>query len=63
MDHGEINGNMDVHSEQLKSLIGSEQKNFGGFTGKPKILFVAETVTLVHVARPAVLAQSLDRDV
>jgi hypothetical protein len=49
MEHGEINGNMDVHLEQLKSLSGSEQKNFGGFTGKPKILFVADAVTLVHV--------------
>ena len=63
MDRGEISGNMDVHPEQLKSVRGSEQKNPGGFTGKPRILFVAEAVTLAHVARPAVLAQSLDRDV
>ena len=63
MDRGEISGNMDVHSERLKSVRGSEQKNPGGFTGKPRILFVAEAVTLAHVARPAVLAQSLDRDV
>ena len=63
MDHREISGNMDVHSEQAEPVSGSEQTRSGGFTGKPKILFVAEAVTLAHVARPAVLAQSLDRDV
>ncbi|MEZ0186583.1 MAG: glycosyltransferase [Candidatus Reddybacter sp.] len=30
-------------------------------TGKPKILFIAEAVTLAHVARPAVLATALDQ--
>ena len=29
---------------------------------KPRILFIAEAVTLAHVARPAVLAQALNRD-
>lgn len=29
---------------------------------KPKILFIAEAVTLAHVARPAVLAKSLNRE-
>jgi UDP:flavonoid glycosyltransferase YjiC (YdhE family) len=29
-------------------------------TRRPRILFIAEAVTLAHVARPAVLAQSLD---
>jgi len=31
-------------------------------SSKPKILFVAEAVTLAHVARPAVLANGLDHD-
>jgi len=54
---------MDDHPEQAGPLNGSEHKRPSGTTGKPKILFVAEAVTLAHVARPAVLAQALDRDV
>jgi UDP:flavonoid glycosyltransferase YjiC (YdhE family) len=33
-----------------------------GNAGKLKVLFIAEAVTLAHVARPAVLAQALDSD-
>ena len=33
-----------------------------GNAGRLKVLFIAEAVTLAHVARPAVLAQVLDRD-
>ena len=43
-------------------MSDSEHKAPGGNSGKPKILFVAEAVTLAHVARPAVLVQALDRD-
>jgi len=43
-------------------VSGSDHKRPGETTGKPKILFVAEAVTLAHVARPAVLANGLDHD-
>jgi len=64
MDHvGEMNrGVMDDQPAQVVSVSESEYKAHGGNTGKPRILFVAEAVTLAHVARPAVLAQGLDRD-
>jgi len=53
---------MDNQPEQAESVSGSGHKAADGNTGKPRILFVAEAVTLAHVARPAVLAQALDRD-
>ena len=43
-------------------MSGSNHNRQGDSTGKPKILFVAEAVTLAHVARPAVLANGLDHD-
>ena len=53
---------MDDQPEQAISVSESEHKALDRNTGKPRILFVAEAVTLAHVARPAVLAQGLDRD-
>ena len=53
---------MDDQPEQTGSMSGSEHTAAGENTGKPRILFVAEAVTLAHVARPAVLAQALDQD-
>jgi len=50
------------HAEQTVPVSDIEHTRPSGTTGKPKILFVAEAVTLAHVARPAVLAQALDRD-
>jgi UDP:flavonoid glycosyltransferase YjiC (YdhE family) len=44
-------------------VSSSNSNQQGKRTGKAKILFVAEAVTLAHVARPAVLAQALDPDV
>ena len=54
---------MDDHPEHAGPVSGSERTRPSGTTDKPRILFVAEAVTLAHVARPAVLAQALDRDV
>jgi len=55
-------GKKDVYPEQARSVSGNN-KGQGETTCKPKILFVAEAVTLAHVARPAVLANGLDHDV
>ena len=55
-------GKKDVYPEQARSVSGNH-KGQGETTCKPKILFVAEAVTLAHVARPAVLANGLDHDV
>jgi len=54
---------MDGHPAQAGPVNGNEHTPEGATAGKPRILFVAEAVTLAHVARPAVLAQALDRDV
>jgi UDP:flavonoid glycosyltransferase YjiC (YdhE family) len=43
-------------------VSGHAHKRPGESCYKPKILFVAEAVTLSHVARPAVLAQALEPD-
>ena len=55
--------NMGEHPEQAGPNSNSRHTRPSGTTDKPRILFVAEAVTLAHVARPAVLAQALDRDV
>ena len=54
---------MDDHPGQAGPVSNNEHRRPSGNTDKLKVLFVAEAVTLAHVARPAVLAQALDRDV
>jgi len=48
--------------DQVISVSTGEPGASGSNAGKPRILFVAEAVTLAHVARPAVLAQALNRE-
>ncbi len=51
-----------VKNNEAGTVSDSRYKRPGKSTGKPKILFVAESVTLAHVARPAVLANGLDQE-
>jgi UDP:flavonoid glycosyltransferase YjiC (YdhE family) len=51
---------MNVHPGQADIVSDSNHNQLSGNVRKPVILFVAEAVTLAHVARPAVLAQALD---
>lgn len=44
-----------------KIRLPTKPNNARSQTSKPRILFIAEAVTLAHVARPAVLATALDQ--